>query len=225
MQRQAVASLCAARGLSLIGQFTEIETGKRNARPEFEDAIAQARASGASLVVAKLDQLSRSPAFTLQLRNSGLDFICADNPEVNPMTIGHLAVANQERSERISQRTREALAEARERARVGGVNKRGLPYKVARLGNPNGAAPLHRAARGKVAALAARMAAIDARAAGLAAVVAKLREEGANSLRKLAAGLEALHIPGPRGGRWHPSSVKQLLAQIKTIQGPGDLSH
>lgn len=199
-QRRAVEDLCAARGLDLIDEFTEVETGKRNDRPQLEAALARARLSGATLVVAKLDRLSRNAAFTLQLRDSGLDFICADNPDVNRMTIGILAVVNEEERERISSRTKAAL---------GAAKARGV-----RLGNPNGAAPLHRAAKGNAAALEARQRTVEARAADLSAEVARARAEGASSLREIAEALNRRQVQAPRGGQWHPSGVKRLLARL-----------
>ena len=97
---------------------------------------ADARRIGAKLVVAKLDRLSRNAEFNLRRRNSGVDFICADNANVNRLTIGLLAVINEDERERIGERTRAALQAAKAR----GVT----------LGNPNGAAAIRRAGKGNV---------------------------------------------------------------------------
>ena len=92
-----------------------MESGKRNDRPELNAALDHARLTGAQLVVAKPDRLSRDAAFTLQLRNSGVDFTCTDNPDVNRLTIGLLAVINEDERERISEQTKGALAAAKAR--------------------------------------------------------------------------------------------------------------
>lgn len=203
-QRRAVTDLCAARGLSLLAEYTEVESGKRADRPQLQSALTRAKLTGATLVIAKLDRLSRNASFTLSLRDAGVDFICADQPDVDRVTIGILAVINENERERISERTRAALQAAKVRG--------------TRLGNPNGAAPLHRAAKGNAAALEARREAIAKRAADFAPVVAEIRATGATSLREIADGLNERHIEAPRGGAWHAASVKRLLAQLQTAR-------
>ena len=199
-QRQAVASLCASRGWQITAEFTEVESGKRNDRRELTAALHHAKVTGGKLAVAKLDRLSRDAEFTLRVRNSGVDFVCADNPDVTRLTIGILAVINEDERERISQRTREALAAAKARG--------------TRLGNPNGAAALRRAAKGNVAAVESIKGNADAFAQDLAPVIDRLRSQGLASLPQLARGLNEGGFATPRGGNWHPSSVKNLLARL-----------
>jgi DNA invertase Pin-like site-specific DNA recombinase len=203
-QRRAVAELCEAKGLALIAEHTEVESGKRNDRPEFSAALQRAKLAGAILVVAKLDRLSRDAAFTLNLRNSGVEFLCADNPDVNRLTIGLLAVINEDERERISERTRAALQAAKARG--------------TKLGNPNGAAALRRAGKGNKAALEARKRAVDERCKELAGEIERLRSRGAKSLREIAEGLNERGIEAPRGGPWHPSGVSRLLSRLNCLR-------
>jgi DNA invertase Pin-like site-specific DNA recombinase len=199
-QRQAVTGLCAARDWQIIAEFTEVESGKRNSRPQLSAALNRAKIMGAKLVVAKLDRLSRDAEFTLRIRNSGVDFACADNPDVNRLTIGLLAVINEDERERISERTRAAL---------GAAKARGV-----RLGNPQGAAPLHRAGKGNGAALEAVRENAANRATDYAPIIADIRAVGATSLPAIAKELNERGIITPRGGRWHPSSVRNLLQRL-----------
>ncbi|TXC68366.1 recombinase family protein [Sphingorhabdus soli] len=217
-QRRDVEALCTARGFDIIADFTEVESGKRNDRPQLTEALRRAKLTGATLVVAKLDRLSRSLAFVSALQESGARFIAADMPEANELTVGVLAAVARQEGKAISQRTRDGLAIARERAASGGTNKWGQPYKVARLGNPNGAAPLRRAGKGNAAAIAAKAAAVDAKCVELAGEVASLRKAGAVSLRDLAGGLNERRIEAPRGGNWHPSGVKRLLFRLDRLR-------
>ncbi len=149
-----------------------MESGSRNDRPQLDAALDHARLTGAKLVVAKLDRLSRDAAFTLQLRNSGVDFTCADNPDVNRLTIELLAVINEDERERISERTKAALAAAKAR----GV----------KLGNPNGAEPLRRAGKGNRASVDAIKSNADSFAEGLRETVEAIRRGGATSLAAIA---------------------------------------
>jgi DNA invertase Pin-like site-specific DNA recombinase len=92
-QREAVRAFVAARAGNIIApEFVETESGKRNDRPQLQAALGRRRATGATLIVAKLDRLSRNAAFLLTLRDSGAPFIAADLPEANTLTIGILAV-------------------------------------------------------------------------------------------------------------------------------------
>lgn len=200
-QRASVRSLCDARGWEIVAEFTEVESGKRNDRPELNAALDHARLTGAKLVVAKLDRLSRDAAFTLQLRNSGVDFTCADNPDVNRLTIGLLAVINEDERERISERTKAALAAAKAR----GV----------KLGNPNGAKALRKAGKGNRASVTAIQSNADKFAEGLKGTVDTIRRGGVVSLSGIATELNARHMKTARGGKWHASSVRNLLSRLQ----------
>jgi len=195
-----VRALCDGRSWQIVAEYTEVESGKRNNRPQLEAALADARRTGAKLVVAKLDRLSRDAEFTLRMRNSGVDFICADNPDVNRLTIGLLAVINEDERERIGERTRAALQAAKAR----GV----------KLGNPNGAAAIRRAGKGNVAGVEAVKDNAQRYAMDLKGTVGEIRASGKTSLPAIAAELNARHIQTRRGGQWYASSVRNLLARL-----------
>ena len=92
-QREAVRHFVSSRGGRIIApEFVEVETGKRNDRPELIAALKRCRVTSATLVVAKLDRLSRNAAFLMTLRDAGVEFVAADLPEANTMTVGVMAV-------------------------------------------------------------------------------------------------------------------------------------
>src|SRR4051795_2710509 len=111
-QRKAVADYLNGGRWSLVAEFTEIESGKRNDRPELAKALATCKRQKAKLVIAKLDRLSRNLAFIATLMDSGVEFIAVDNPHANKLTIHILAAVAQHEREMIAQRTREALQAA-----------------------------------------------------------------------------------------------------------------
>lgn len=202
-QREAVASLCGARGWEIIAEFTEVESGKRADRRELQEALRRTKVTGGTLVIAKLDRLSRNAAFITTLQDSGARFIAADMPEANELTVHIMAAVAQAERKAIASRTREALAAAKARGQ--------------RLGNPNGAAPLRRAAKGNTDAVRALRAGAEAFARDLSETIADIRAGGANSLPAIGKELNARHIQTPRGGRWHPSSVRNLLARLREL--------
>ena len=108
-QHKAVRDFSRLSGGKVLKSYTETESGKNTERVELAKAIAHARRSGATLVVAKMDRLSRNAAFLLQLQDSGVDFVACDNPHANKLTVGILALVAQDEAERISQRTKDAL--------------------------------------------------------------------------------------------------------------------
>ncbi|MBC2669709.1 recombinase family protein [Novosphingobium piscinae] len=204
-QRSAVEGLCAGRGWELVAPaFTEVESGKRNDRRELLKALHRAKVTGATLVVAKLDRLSRNLAFLATLQESRVMFIAADMPEANELTIHIMAAMAQHERKANSRRTREALQVAKAR----GV----------KLGNPNGAAALRRANQGNAAAIQALRADADARAADLRPVIDDMRERGIVSLNAIAGALNEGGFVTARSGRWHATTVRNLLARLSVVR-------
>jgi DNA invertase Pin-like site-specific DNA recombinase len=115
-QRETVERFAGSHGV--IGHYTEIESGKDNARPILAQAIEHAKRENATLLIAKLDRLSRDAAFVMTLKNTGVVFVCCDMPEANTLTIGIMAVMAQHEREMIAKRTREGLQAAKARGVV-----------------------------------------------------------------------------------------------------------
>lgn len=109
-QRTAVKAYLANRGI-MIAQFTDVESGKKTDRPQLLAAIQFCKQKGSMLLIAKLDRLTRNVAFVFTLRDSGVEFVCADMPDANTLTIGVMATMAQYEREIIGERTRKALAE------------------------------------------------------------------------------------------------------------------
>lgn len=208
-QQHAVMTLCKSRGWEVVGGYTEIESGKVNSRPKLAAALHLAKITGARLVVAKLDRLSRNIAFLTGLMESKVKFIAADMPEANELTVHIMAAVAQAERNMISERTRVALAAKKAQ----GV----------KLGNPNGAAALRRACKGNVAAIEAARVNQAEFAQDVAPFVTDVMASGARTLREIAAELNSRHIRTRRGGIWHPSSVARLL-KIAPISVPPDVS-
>ena len=103
-QRQAVLDFLNGGRWKLVEEYTEVESGKRADRPELAKAFAACRLHRATLVIAKLDRLSRGAAFLLNLRDAGVDFVAADMPDANRMTVAILACVAEHEREAISQR-------------------------------------------------------------------------------------------------------------------------
>jgi DNA invertase Pin-like site-specific DNA recombinase len=205
-QREAVTKFAEAERLEIAGEFVEVETGKGSdaldRRPKLSAAMTQASLLGCPVIVAKLDRLSRDVAFISGLMAKRVPFVVAElGSDVDPFML-HLYAALAEKERRlISERTKAALAAAK---------ARGI-----KLGNPNGAAAIRRAGKGTEAALETLKAAANAHAQQLAPVIRHLQSEGFTSLPALASALNERSIMTPRGGRWHPSSVRNLLARLE----------
>ncbi len=199
-QRSAVAAYCGGRGYEIVGEFTEIESGKVDRRPELTKAMHLAKVTGATLVVAKLDRLSRNVAFLAALQESNAPFVAADLPEANELTIHIMAAVAQAERKAISRRTKEALAMAK--------------AKGIRLGNPNGAAALARAGQGNTASLAAIKHGAERFASDLRPILADMLASGFTTLRSLAAEFNRRGIVTRRGGKWYAATVRDLLLRL-----------
>jgi DNA invertase Pin-like site-specific DNA recombinase len=100
---------------SLIAEYKDVESGKNDHRPELMKAIDHAKKTGATLLIAKLDRLSRNVSFIFTLRDTKVDFRALDLPDANTLTIGIFASVAQHERERISERIKDALAAKRRR--------------------------------------------------------------------------------------------------------------
>lgn len=196
-QQRAVEDFLAATGGTLAGSHTEVQSGKDDARPQLAEALKACRVMRATLLIAKLDRLSRNAAFLLTLQQSGTRFVACDAPDMNETVVGIMAVIAQAERKAISDRTRAALAAAKRR----GVQ----------LGNPRLRPGTRATAR--AASKAAQRVAKD-RAEELRATVDAARKAGAVSLRQLAEHLNGLGVQTPRGGQWAAASVSRLLEQL-----------
>ncbi len=197
-QQRAVADYLGTNGWEVVAGHTEVESGKRDDRPELAKALAACRVHGATLIIAKLDRLSRNVAFISALMDAGTDFVAVDFPQANRLTVHILAAVAEHEREMTSARTKAALAAAKAR----GV-KLGRPQNLSR-----GDVGTRRSAEVRTARAAAR-------ARDLAPTIGELREGGATSLRALARGLNGRGIPAPRGGTWHASQVRNLLRRME----------
>jgi DNA invertase Pin-like site-specific DNA recombinase len=187
-QQKAVADYLHGGDWSLIEQLTEVETGKRNRRPELEKALTLCRKHKAKLVIAKLDRLSRNLAFIAALMDSGVEFIAVDNPHANKLTLHILAAVAEHEREMISERTRAALQAAKAR----GV----------RLGR-NGSERLARLYRASAVQ----------HAMDIAPILMELKEKGL-SARRIAAELTARGVPTATGGKWYAQTVLRAIRRL-----------
>ena len=148
------------------------------------------------LGLAKLDRLARNAAFLLSLRDAGVDFVAVDMPDANRLTVGIMAMVAEDEAERISTRTKAALAAARARGQ--------------RLGGFRGYAPSE---ADRAAATEARAAGAHARAAEVVPVIRELQTAGLGSLSAIARELTRRGVPTPRGaGAWQAVQVQRTLA-------------
>jgi DNA invertase Pin-like site-specific DNA recombinase len=199
-QQQVVGDWLNGGNWQIVASFTEVESGKDDAnRPELAKAMRMCRVHRATLVISKLDRLSRDAAWLLGLEKQGYDFVIASSPNVNRLTIGVLALVAEDERRAISIRTKDALASAKAR----GV----------KLGNP---ANLSRREVGSAHGNAAKARKATARAADLMPVIEDLRAEGRGSLRQLAAGLTERGIRTPMGRSWTATAVRNLLSRATT---------
>lgn len=131
-QRNGVAEHLNGGNWSLVKEFVEVESGKRIDRPKLDEAIKACRIYGAKLVIAKLDRLSRDAHFLLGLEKAGVDFVAADMPNANRLTVGIMAMVAEEERRMISKRTKDALAAAKRRGTCSAVI--GVSFRAKRRG-------------------------------------------------------------------------------------------
>lgn len=202
-QRKAVADFLNGGSWDVVEEFVEVESGKHDDRPQLRKALHLAKVTGATLLIAKLDRLSRDAHFLLGLQKAGVRFVAADMPNANEMTVGILAVVAQHERKMISDRTKAALAAAKDR----GV----------KLGSPKGAE--HLRGRGNAEAVSTVKANAQAKALELRPILEDVQAGGCTSVRAMADELNRRGILTPRGGQWHPTSVARLVKRLESGEG------
>lgn len=193
-QRKSVSDYLNGGSWNLITEVVEFESGKRADRPKLAEALRLCRIHNATLVIARLDRLSRDAAFLLNLQSAGVRFVAADMPEANEMVVGIMGVMAQAERKRISTNTKLALAQAKAR----GV----------KLGGDRGVVPT---AETQAKGGAATKAKAAGRAADVAPIIEDIKAGGATTLRAIADELNARGIPTARGGTWAPVQVSRII--------------
>jgi DNA invertase Pin-like site-specific DNA recombinase len=201
-QRSSVERFAAGESLTIMAEYVEAESGKGSdaldRRPQLAAALAAAKAAKCSVVVAKLDRLSRDVAFVAGLMAQRVPFIVAElGRDADPFML-HLYAALAEKERRlISERTKAALA-----AKKAAGATLGNPQNLAQAGSVGRAALIESA---------------EVLAHRLAPALRSIQAEGATTLRSIAQALNRRGFKSPRGGTWHPSSVANLLSRSESF--------
>ncbi|PCI37992.1 MAG: resolvase [Rhodospirillaceae bacterium] len=189
-QRQSVTNYLNGGDWTLCAEFVEIESGRKNDRPKLTEALAACRKEKATLVIAKLDRLSRNLAFIANLMDSNVEFIATDMPHANRTMLQMMAVFAEHEREMISKRTKEALSAAKAR----GV----------RLGSPD-------PSKGSAAGNTVKKAQAKLFAANVTPIIEDIQRAGITTLRGVATALDARGIRTSRGHFWSATSVSRLI--------------
>ncbi|OZB51376.1 MAG: resolvase [Stenotrophomonas sp. 14-69-23] len=196
-QRAAVSSYVRSVGGRLLHEYEEIESARSKDRPVLKESLRIARSKKAILVIAKLDRLARNVRFVSSLLESGVEFVAADMPHANKLTMHIISAVAEYEREMIAMRTRDALRAAK--------------AKGVRLGSPSAReqAPI-------ASAEASRLA--DEFAKGMRPVLAVLRHDGLSSYADIARGLNRRGIATQRGKEWTPTGVRNVVERINRLQ-------
>ena len=205
----------------LVGEFTEIESGRKvmRDRPELQKAIDVCKAEGATLVAAKIDRITRNLGFLTRILDSNVDIIFCDipqmmNPAQNKFILQLMANVAEYESNIIGSRTKDALAAAKARGVKLGTRD---PKKISKLASKE------------------RIAKADKFALEVGPIIEELQKYGCETLQQIANGLMAR---GQKTARqqaaensiaqsqeedkkyeWHPSNVKNVITRYEKLIG------
>lgn len=210
-QERAVETFLNGGAWEVIESFKEVESGKNSDRPELAKAIALCKATGAKLLIAKLDRLARDIRFLTILDDHKVEFVCADMPDATRMTIGILMVVAQAEREAISSRTKAGLESIKARIVAEGhhVSKKG--NVITRLGGPSVFTDDQRAL-----GRAKRKTKADERAIMVGPTIKLVRQAG-GTLQDAADHLNQLKVTTARGKQWTPASIKRVEDRLKEM--------
>lgn len=171
----------------VIAEFVEVQSGKNDERVELWKAIAHAKKQDAEILIAKLDRFSRKVSFIAGIMEQGIGLVVAEMPHATDFQLHIFAALAQEERRLISERTRNALAEAKKRGVELGKNGKALATK-------------HRQEA-------------DERAKALRPAIMPMLEEGL-SLSEIARRLNAQGVQTTNGRRFHAQQIKALVRRL-----------
>jgi len=195
-QQRGVAAHVRQSAGELLAQFTEIESGRDNGRPQLREALRVCRVYGAKLVIARLDRLARNVRMISAILKSGVEFVAADMPLANRFTIHILAAVAEYEARLVSERTKAAFAAAKATGR-----KFGCP-----IPNTNGFPRVALKARVRAGRERAKARALD-----FLPLLCELRDRG-ETIHGIARQLSSMNIATPRHGkRWSDRMVARMF--------------
>ena len=194
-QQAAVADFTKSRGYHIRGEYTEVESGKKKSRPKLAKAIKETKRHKAKLVIAKLDRLARNVHFISGLMESNVDFVAVDMPTADRFMLHVYAAMAEEEGRRISQRTKAALAAAKARGVMLGVN-------------------------GKILKILAQRNKQDALTfvEQMHPIIEEIKAEGHKTIRAITAEFNRKGIPSREGKKWHLRTTCKILDMMKQIE-------
>lgn len=190
-QRTSIENYASQIGETVDQFFVEAESGRKKDRPKLREALVACKRNKATLIIAKLDRLARNVAFVSSLMESGVEFVAVDAPYANKLMLHILSAFAEHEREMISERTKAALAAAKERGVVLGSH-------------------------GKVLAQQNREAALK-HAEEVVPHFEAAQATGAVTLQQIAGYLNEKRVQTASGGKWHPMTVRRVLMRLKRL--------
>ena len=188
-QKRSVETFLESRGGAVLAEFTEVESGRKSARPCLAEALNLCRRRKATLIIAKLDRLARNVHFISGLMESGVEFLAVDQPTKDRFMLHIQAAFAEEEARRISERTKAALLSAKMRGVVIGATGRVLAAKYKERATDN--------------------------AETLRPVIDGIVSNGAVGVRDIRDRLNELGVASPGGGTWHLPNTHRLLTRLR----------
>ena len=185
-QQAAIDAYVSQNHATACRVYTEVESGRKSDRPQLAAALAHAKRSKATLIVAKLDRLSRNVAFLATLMESKVEFVAVDQPHANRLTIHILAAVAEAEAEAISVRTKAALAAYKARGGKLGAShprSRNLTHEARKRGAKAAGESLRRNADEAYADLAPLFQEFQSRGLSQHAIAAELNQQGHTTRR------------------------------------------